>query len=209
MASGKSPPGWSPSFENTLTKHMNRVQICLREAWRWSQLDHPNITPLLGLANLREVARNAPFQLCTVAPWATHGNIMEYIHSAALSLPEMFILLRDIAAGLVYLHSVEPTPFVHGGLNGNNVLVFRDRSQSQGRIRACLVDFGLSGMWNEDESTVDVTAMALRGNPRWLAWERVEPAKYGIPNASLSITVHSDVFEMMRTFFQASIVSTL
>jgi len=40
------------------------------------------------------------------------------------------------------------------------------------------------------------------GNPRWLAFERVNPDEFGFTNEVDARTQNSDIFEMMRTFLE-------
>jgi len=48
---------------------------------------------------------------------------------------------------------------------------------------------------------ISTTSTAGHGNARWMAPERLDPPRYGLrPSATKSTS--SDVFEMMRTFFQ-------
>lgn len=47
----------------------------MREAKLWSQLDHPNITPLYGIC-FDLGAGSAP---CLVAPYFSNGNVAKYV----------------------------------------------------------------------------------------------------------------------------------
>lgn len=83
-----------------------------------------------------------------VAPWVANGTLTSFLkqNSDILTPLDRMCLLRDIAAGLDYLHTFsltedgypKPNPIVHGDLTGTNVLVDGDR-------RAYVADFGLSG----------------------------------------------------------------
>ncbi|KZO92499.1 kinase-like protein [Calocera viscosa TUFC12733] len=178
------------------------LQLCLREAWTWAQLSHPNIAPFLGLANYSHLAGGGDQQLCMVSPWASAGNAEEYVRASDPSWSGILAILSDIASGVEYLHQFKPAPIIHGDLKANNVLIFGS-PVSSGRFTARLVDFGLSRSWCEGDSMADTTTTTgAAGNARWLAWERIQPSMYGISHAALAFTTQSDVFEMMRTFLQ-------
>lgn len=71
-------------------------------------------------------------------------------------------MLRDIIAGLQYLHA---NNVIHGDFNGPNVLINGDGS-------ACIADFGLSLMYSEVISASQVSWTSnLKGNVRWMAPE--------------------------------------
>ncbi|KZT52129.1 kinase-like protein [Calocera cornea HHB12733] len=108
--------------------------------------------------------------------------------------------MLDIARGLQYLHSTTPNPILHGDLKGNNILVRADPVDLMPRAQLC--DFGLSGMATEMDSNLTTTSTVFNGDARWLAWERIDPERYGIPRAAAAMTTASDVSEMMRTFWQ-------
>jgi len=187
--------GWQPA---------RALQLCLREAWTWGQLKHPNVVPLYGLANYAALVNGGVPQLCLISPWASHGNMQDYMHAADISFSETLLLFRDMASGLEYLHKRQPNPIIHGDLKANNVLLFTmfDDRMGGNRTTARLVDFGLSRSWQEGESRIDTTTTVYGGNPRWLAWERLDPLKFEIPRGVLSFTTQSDIFELMRTLLE-------
>ncbi|KAG8950064.1 hypothetical protein FRC03_000175 [Tulasnella sp. 419] len=97
-----------------------------REVILWSQLNHPNIVPLLGYVL-------APDGLPTlVAPWFHEGNAVVYLRKNPRT--NRARLLHDVAEGLSYLHALK---IVHGDIKGENILV-----NSKGRASLC--DFGMS-----------------------------------------------------------------
>ncbi|KZT55350.1 kinase-like protein [Calocera cornea HHB12733] len=108
-------------------------------------------------------------------------------------------LLLDTVRGLEYLHSQVP-PILHGGLKGSNVLI----DTRTGYPRARLRDFGhrrIIQQFVEDQEAMSSYIPPL-GNPRWLAFERLKPWKYDIEEEGDIESVHSDVFELIRTFFE-------
>ncbi|KAL0058989.1 hypothetical protein AAF712_014304 [Marasmius tenuissimus] len=104
------------------------LEFC-REALVWRQLDHPNVLPFLGV----NTDLFAP-GFCLVLPWMENGDILKYMKQHPThDLPKS---LREIAAGIAYLHSHEPT-IVHGDIRGANILVTDD-------LTCALADFGLA-----------------------------------------------------------------
>ncbi|KZT52300.1 kinase-like protein [Calocera cornea HHB12733] len=183
--------------ENALPDRI--LQLTVRECWTWAQLQHENIVPLWGIADLQKIAVSGGFtQLCMVSPWMEQGNIMEFLKENPTA--NRLRLLWDIVKGVEYLHSLKPNKIVHGDLKGNNVLV----DISDGGPRARLTDFGLSYAIQElnDQIPSSSTSTSYRGNPRWMAFERVLPKKFGAKNAQDAHTTRSDVFELMRTFLE-------
>ncbi|KAJ3994707.1 kinase-like domain-containing protein, partial [Lentinula boryana] len=129
-----------------------------REAVVWKQLKHPNILPILGVSTELFFP-----SFCLISPWMENGTIMSYLkHNPTFDL---LSALRDISAGLCYLHTREP-PIIHGDIRGANILITRD-------LRCCLADFGLalvasdSDMW----STATTYHFNLMGALRWMAPE--------------------------------------
>ncbi|KZT52304.1 kinase-like protein [Calocera cornea HHB12733] len=171
------------------------LQLSVREAWTWSTLHHPNIVDFMGIADYARICPGARPQLCLVSPWMTAGNIMQYLVANPTS--DRRSLARDIAKGIDYLHARRDGPVVHGDLRGNNVLV----DMRNGCAVACITDFGLSHVV-EALTAYDTTSTTTMGNWRWLALERMFPAKYGIERSVETKTPASDVFEMMRTLLE-------
>ncbi|KIK53350.1 hypothetical protein GYMLUDRAFT_179106, partial [Collybiopsis luxurians FD-317 M1] len=86
-----------------------RQQFC-HEALVWRQLHHPNILPLLGV-NI-DVFHPS---FCLISPWMSNGDIITFLkQNPQHNLPWV---LREIAAGLHYLHSRDP-PVIHGDIRG-------------------------------------------------------------------------------------------
>ncbi|KZP25802.1 kinase-like protein [Athelia psychrophila] len=98
----------------------------LREIRVWALLEHPNITPFLGVINgFRPLS-------AMVSPYYAKAKINQY----TLDNPdaERLPLLVGVAKGLAYLHSLG---VIHGDLKGNNILIDDDCSPR-------LADFGIS-----------------------------------------------------------------
>lgn len=96
-------------------------------------LRHNNIVPLLGTAT---GFGWMPGSRCLVTPWIPNGTLNTYLTSNHddLTVLNRLRMVKDVSAGLCYLHSVL---VVHGDITGANILI-----DEGGRAR--LIDFGLS-----------------------------------------------------------------
>ncbi|KAG1805378.1 kinase-like domain-containing protein, partial [Suillus variegatus] len=114
---------------------MKKIKRIKRELRICAKLKHANILPIHGYTH-----GFGPFP-AIVSPWAENGNLTVYLgrEGAALTLVRRFQLLRDIIAGLQYLHA---NSVIHGDFTGPNVLI-------HGNGTACIADFGLSLMYFE------------------------------------------------------------
>ncbi|KAG1734996.1 kinase-like protein [Suillus lakei] len=158
------------------TKKIKRI---LRELRICAKLKHPNILPVYGYTY-----GFGPF-IAMVSPWAENGNLTAYLEreGAILTLLRRFQMLRDIIAGLQYLHA---NSVIHGDFNGPNVLIHGDGT-------ACVADFGLSLMYSEFISASQASwTSTLKGNMRWMAPELVVPVREdGLPTRP---SEQSDIF---------------
>ncbi|KAG2737232.1 kinase-like protein, partial [Suillus brevipes Sb2] len=79
-------------------KKINRIK---RELRICANLKHANILPVYGYTH-----GFGPF-IAIVSPWAENGNLSDYLEleGAALTLVRRFEILKDIIAGLQYLHA--------------------------------------------------------------------------------------------------------
>ncbi|KAG2343706.1 kinase-like protein [Suillus weaverae] len=137
------------------TKKIKRIK---RELKICANLEHPNILPVFGYTY-----GFGPF-LAIVSLWAENGNLSDYLEfeGMGLTLVRRFRILRDIIAGLQYLHA---NSVIHGDFTGPNVLIHGDGT-------ACVADFGLSLMYSEVISASQASwTSTLKGNMRWMAPE--------------------------------------
>ncbi|TDL27047.1 kinase-like protein [Rickenella mellea] len=151
-----------------------------REIMIWNKLDHPNILPFLGVADLPGLTGSL------ISPWFQNGNCMEYLYRNpdAPRLP----MMRDIACGLSYLHSLTPA-IIHGDLRGENILV-TDLG------KAILADFGLAVIV-EDLTRIPIsTALQGSGNWRWMAPELL------FADESVVVSKESDVWAFAMVVLQ-------
>lgn len=143
----------------TLRMHSNgRKENVHRELAIWRRLNHENIVPLLGIAS----GFGPDNSISMVSIWFTNGTLTSYLARKRETLHHRprLELLRDIAAGVQYLHASE---VVHGDLSGNNVLI-------NGQGKACLTDFGLSTASGGFQGTSYFGA-GRHGAIRWVAPE--------------------------------------
>ncbi|KAG2046745.1 kinase-like protein [Suillus hirtellus] len=143
----------------TLRMHSNgRKENVHRELAIWMRLNHENIVPLLGIAS----GFGPDNSISMVSVWFTNGTLTSYLarQRETLHHRQRLELLRDIAAGVQYLHESE---VVHGDLSGNNILI-------NGQGKACLTDFGLSTASGGFQGTSYFGA-GRHGAIRWVAPE--------------------------------------
>ncbi|KAJ8593420.1 kinase-like protein [Rhizopogon salebrosus TDB-379] len=96
-----------PLMEKKTKRIQHELRICAR-------LKHPNILPVYGYT-----FGFSPL-MAIVSPWAENGNLIDYMgceDSATLTVVRRFQILRDITAGLKYLHD---NNVIHGDLTGVN-----------------------------------------------------------------------------------------
>ncbi|KAG9005044.1 hypothetical protein FRB94_001867 [Tulasnella sp. JGI-2019a] len=130
-----------------------RMQIRMyREVNIWHRLDHSRIVPLRGYS------LDSDGTPCLVSPWFDNGDVLSYLRKHPFA--DRRRLVRQVAEGLIYLHSQD---VVHGDLKGGNVLV-----DSSGDAALC--DFGLAKLM-KDCPTSFTTSNVGMGTLRWCAPE--------------------------------------
>ncbi|KAG2065014.1 kinase-like protein [Suillus decipiens] len=166
-----------------IRKTGNRIR---REAYVWIQLSHDNILPLEGIT---EGFGPLP---AFVAPWMENGTLNDYLRrEIGLSRERMLTMVREVAAGLQYLHDKD---IVHGDMTDTNILVSND-----GRLY--LADFALSIILAESDNTT--FSSCYGGNSRWMPPEAIVPLE-GMEQPEGKPTKAGDVYAfgciMMRVF---------
>ncbi|KAG1873826.1 kinase-like domain-containing protein [Suillus subluteus] len=171
------------------------AEIFRRELGIWKRLRHSNILKFMGTTS------DFGPSVALVAPWMTNGTLTSFLdqNNETLELHDRLLLLRDIAAGLNYLHTFSLTegghtdlnPIVHGDLTGTNVLIDNDR-------KAYLADFGLSGTFKKSTGMTYLAKMTCHpGAVRWAAPELLsgeEPAS--------AATTQSDMYSFGNIMLQ-------
>ncbi|KAG8915669.1 hypothetical protein FRC00_001535 [Tulasnella sp. 408] len=145
-----TPKNGARSSEGALMPQLNK--------WLklWGSLEHENVTKVLGSAFVNE----AP---AVITEWCTGGNVAQYLEKSPQA--DRRGLLRQIAQGLNYLHTVFP-PMIHSSLKPSNVLI-DDASE---RIK--LADIGILRFLETQH--VGAEMHGRTGDARWTAPEVLE-----------------------------------
>ncbi|KAG7100169.1 hypothetical protein E1B28_001949 [Marasmius oreades] len=142
--------------DDSARKEKTISELC-KEALLWSQFDHPNVLPFLGVNN--ELFPIHGF--CMVSPWMENGGIITFLQKNTGH--DRLVVCREIAAGLTYLHSCK---VAHGNMKPPNILV-----DKAGHCR--LADFGLATTVHEASSSFNPTTAtgSQKGTLRYMAPE--------------------------------------
>ncbi|KAI5989269.1 kinase-like domain-containing protein [Pisolithus albus] len=132
------------------------IKRVLTELYFWSQLNHENVLPILGISTKYDLT------VSLVIKWMEGGNVHDFVQDPNVD-PRP--LLLGIARGLQYLHECQPNPIIHGDLKGPNVLI-----SEQGE--PLLTDYGLPPLLSGSFS-VSVSVQSL-GALNWTAPEILE-----------------------------------
>ncbi|KAG2347902.1 kinase-like protein [Suillus weaverae] len=191
------------------------AEVLRRELGIWKRLRHSNILKFMGTTQ-----HFGPSE-ALVAPWIANGNLTSFLseNNETLGLRDRLLLvrtsstfpvcleliilhkLRDIAAGLNYLHTFSVdvdgraclNAVVHGDLTGNNILIGNDRT-------AYLADFGLSGTLTQLPGMTYLEKMSCHpGALRWTA-----PELFSAEEAASAITTRSDIYSFGSIMLQVS-----
>ncbi|KAG1731191.1 kinase-like domain-containing protein [Suillus paluster] len=151
-------------FSNT---GKSESQELLVRANAWMSLRHDNILTPIGFAD-----GFGPLP-SIVYKWMPGGTLTSYLedNSGSLSVSQRFCLIKQIAAGLCYLHYKN---VVHGNLHGNNVLI-----DAEGV--AHLADYELTWAYRGQHIPPSV---------RWAAPERFDSQSVSAP------TTKSDIYSL-------------
>ncbi|KAG9040733.1 hypothetical protein FS837_000241 [Tulasnella sp. UAMH 9824] len=103
-----------------------------------ARLSHKNIVRLVGFVEDLENQK-----AWVVLSWASNGHVRDFLASAKWEIPERISLIKDMFAGLQYLHKRQP-PICHGDLKSLNILV-------SSSCRAVITDFGSARERRNDE----------------------------------------------------------
>ncbi|KAG8909145.1 hypothetical protein FRC01_007105, partial [Tulasnella sp. 417] len=93
------------------------------------KLKHPNIVNLISFVKMIEKER-----AWLIFPWASRGNVKQFLQTGNWEIPERVALIEDVSRGLSFLHTQNP-PICHGDLKSLNIVVDQD-------FKAIIVDFG-------------------------------------------------------------------
>ena len=121
-------------------QYLSNCQICVN-------LRHPNIIQFFGVCNSKP--NNPPLQVMEKMDCSLTSYIQSSIlpvSTAKIPFSTKLSILRDVAAGLMYLHCRKPRPIVHCYLSSNNVLLTT-------AMQAKISDVGLAQMVKGDKSS--------------------------------------------------------
>ncbi|KAG1750216.1 kinase-like domain-containing protein [Suillus lakei] len=173
--------------------HIFSAEAFRRELGIWKRLRHSNILKFMG------TTRNFGPSEALVAPWVVNGTLTSFLNqnNESLALPDLLLLLRDIAAGLDYLHAFSITvdghvhcnPMVHGDLTGSNVLIGSDGT-------AYLADFGLSGILTKLTGMTYLEKNCCPGALRWTAPELLSEEEL------VAVTTQGDIYSFGSIMLQ-------
>ncbi|KAG6853853.1 hypothetical protein C0991_000614 [Blastosporella zonata] len=172
IASGQFGDVWRGTFQNQpvavkvlkvylTTDHDELLKSVLREMLIWRQLRHANVVPFICLHHVEGNEQ----RIALVSPWMANGNLQEFLRRNPDA--DRLSMMTDVAEGLEYLHSKEPT-IVHGDLKSVNVLITDTH-------RACLADFGLSTASKSKAIALTTDSSGVAGGTcRWNAPELMD-----------------------------------
>ncbi|KAG8791761.1 hypothetical protein FRC12_008182 [Ceratobasidium sp. 428] len=120
-----------------------------RELYAWSQCNHFNVLPLLGLVQFEG-------QIRMVSLWMENGSLPEYLNQHPDT--DRCNMSVQVANGLSYIHG---TDIIHGDLKGQNVLV------SEKGV-PMITDFG-NAVLQRGNLQFTETRKAAQFTPRWTA----------------------------------------
>ncbi|KAG1670164.1 hypothetical protein FOA52_000876 [Chlamydomonas sp. UWO 241] len=136
---------------------------------------HPNIMRFIA------IAINPPM---IVMQYYAHGSLFDLLKKARkgekqalreLSWTKRLEMLRDVAAGMNYLHTRRPT-VIHGDLRSPNLLLDLTIESNRPRYHCKIADFGLARMMHMESTKV---ALSKTTNPRWTAPEVIRDSTIG------------------------------
>eukprot|EP00198_Chlamydomonas_reinhardtii_P004200 XP_001693536.1 predicted protein [Chlamydomonas reinhardtii] len=143
------------------------VQVAVKEL-------HPNIMRFLAMC------LEPPLIVMQYYP---HGSLFDLLARAhrgsakaarELSWGKRLDMLKDVAAGMQYLHSRKP-PIIHGDLRSPNLLLDLTIDHDRPRFHVKIADFGLARMLTGAGSVM----VSKTTNPRWLAPEVIRNSSVG------------------------------
>ncbi|QRV88178.1 Tyrosine kinase catalytic domain protein [Ceratobasidium sp. AG-Ba] len=162
-------------------------QDLMDEISTWSQLDHFNILPMLGIAH-KVHGRELP---SLISPWCAKGNVHQYIRESHLKASDCLSLILQATSAIEYLHSRSP-PIIHGDLKPDNFLL-------QYNFQLQLSDFGLSKISREEASSH--VSKSIHLNARWMSPELFSE-HHGDATRIPRRTLASDIWALGCTFYE-------
>ncbi|KAJ6523719.1 kinase-like domain-containing protein [Mycena capillaripes] len=121
-----------PDYESAQLPAEELLKRLIREANIWSNLEHENVLPFIGVC---DDVRIAPCPVL-ISPFCGFGHVGRYLRKDPSANRDQ--LVGGVASGLKFLHDND---IVHGDLKVQNVLVDK-------RGVPCICDFGISKILN-------------------------------------------------------------
>ncbi|KAI9029532.1 kinase-like domain-containing protein [Hyaloraphidium curvatum] len=119
-----------------------------KEVRIWQKLRHKHVLPLMAYCE------DPPMMISALV---REGNLRTYLSKRNWDLKIGVKLLKEVALGMAYLHSL-PTPVLHGDLKAYNILV------DDGR--ALITDFGMSRL--RDRVALTMSGQGWGGTPGFM-----------------------------------------
>lgn len=144
-----------------------------RETAVMAKVKHPNLVDLIGVCEQKD------FQVVT--EFMAGGDLFELLHGEEpvdLSWMQRMKLATDVAAGMQYLHGMDP-PIVHRDLKSLNLLLKEPVRSPQDVPTAKVTDFGIARMKEVTGTGLDWGKMTQKaGTCHWMAPEVIRGTTY-------------------------------
>ncbi|KAF6253127.1 hypothetical protein COO60DRAFT_1463350 [Scenedesmus sp. NREL 46B-D3] len=160
------------------------LKALMDEVFLLGSLTHPSISRFCALC------LDPPL---IVMQYYSHGSMYDLLKRGRrgdkralqeLTWAKRLDMLRDIASGMVFLHSRRP-PIVHGDLRSPNLLLDLTIDRDKPRFHVKIADFGLARMLGP-ASSITVSKVT---NPRWSAPEVIRSSTVSRPADVFSFAV--------------------
>ena len=153
-----------------------------------TQVHHPNIVQCKGVCFLKN--ETMPVLLMERLMSSLHAYLLDSTNSN-MPLVRKLSILRDVAKGLVYLHSHKPA-IIHRDLTGTNVLL-------DSELRAKISDFGNARLMDLDPEATPGVFTSLPGTPDYMPPEaQGDSAKCG-PSLDVFSFGHLSLFTIIQS----------
>ena len=153
-----------------------------------TQVYHPNVVQCKGVCLLESEAM--PVLLMERLMSSLHAYVLDSTNSN-IPLVRKLSILRDVAKGLVYLHSHKPA-IIHRDLTGTNVLL-------DSELRAKISDFGNARIMDLDPEATPGIFTSLPGTPDYMPPEaQGDSAKCG-PSMDVFSFGHLSLFTIIQS----------
>ncbi|KEP50817.1 tyrosine kinase domain protein [Rhizoctonia solani 123E] len=170
--------GWGDDMHMQLL-----LERTARELYVWSKCAHPNLVPLIGMAQFRG-------QISLISPWMENGTISQYLSHTSASLTTRYRMCEMISAVTTHLHD---RGIAHGNIKGSKILVSKDGTPMLGGFG----NAGLREMSFQFSSVQSNTGFTMRwAAPELLIGECEMPTLYadiyalGMVSLGLSLQVN-------------------